>query len=129
MGLIGTDHLFKTTDGGKAWAMVNTDNLGTTVFRKIRYVTPSYVVASGSNGVFATSSDSGNTWEPVTPNPNVTGIIDFYFFDENNGVATGNGSYNSYILHTTDGGKTFTIHDDDPQDNSLFSFNTDPRKK
>ena len=129
-GLIVGRGIYKTTNGGKTWRAINIDNLAidptNASLRKIRYVRGSFAAVAGDNNTFATSSDGGGTWTPGTPNYNVSSINDFIFFDTSNGIAAGNGSL---LLHTSDGGKTFTFNPNDPQEGNLFSFNTDPLKK
>ena len=131
-GLIAGDAIYKTTNSGKTWRKIDIANLmidPTSSIRKIRFVTPSFAIAAANNNTFATSSDGGETWAPGTPNYNVSGISDFFFFDSTNGIALGNSSNGSLILHTSDGGRTFSIDFNDPQGGSLFSLNSDPRGK
>ncbi len=131
-GLIAGSEIYKTTNGGKSWRKINIDNLGLRpygpTFNKIKFITDSFVVAAGSPGMFAISSDGGETWTASSLNGNIGKVADFYFFDANNGVIAGDGK----IFYTHDGGKTFSFDVNYPQSidkTTYVSLNADPSGK
>jgi photosystem II stability/assembly factor-like uncharacterized protein len=128
-GLIAGSEIYKTTNGGRSWRKINIDNLGlwpnAPTFDKIKFITDSFVVAGGSPGMFAISSDGGETWTASSLNGNIFKVTDFYFFDANNGVIAGDGK----IFYTHDGGKTFSFDVNYPQPidvTTYSSLNADP---
>jgi len=128
IGLVAGNEIYKTTNGGRSWRKINIDNLGlwpnAPTFNKIKFITDSFVVAGGSPGIFAISSDGGETWTASSLNGNIGKVTDFYFFDTTNGVIAGDGK----IFYTHDGGKTFSFGVNYPPVR-IASINADPSGK
>lgn len=114
-------HVVTSTDG-ETWTQaehVPTRSTLTTVFS-----VGDRLWAGGHDAVIITSADKGRTWTRLFFEPERgQAVMDIYFTDEHNGVATG--SYGLY-LSTTDGGKTWeeTMVDEesDYHLNSLLNF-------
>ena len=111
-----------TSQDGDAWLQaehVPTRSTLTTVFS-----VGDRLWAGGHDAVIITSADKGKTWTRLFFEPERgQAVMDIYFTDENNGVATG--SYGLY-LYTSDGGSTWeeTMVDEesDYHLNSLLNF-------
>lgn len=130
-GLIAGNNIYKTTDAGRSWRKINIDNLGFNPrINKIKFITNSFAVLTGYNGLYARSVDGGETWT-ATSLPTGSGSVyfDFYFFDENSGIIVGDYSGGT-ILYTSDGGKTFLPVFNYPGNNaSYYTINADPLGK
>jgi photosystem II stability/assembly factor-like uncharacterized protein len=124
-GLIAGNEIYKTINGGRSWRKINIDKFGSwpngPTFDKIRFITDSVVVAAGSPGMFAISSDGGETWTASSVNVSIDKVTDFYFFDVDNGVIASDGK----IFYTHDGGKTLSFDLNDPPVH-IASLNADP---
>lgn len=106
--------LFRTTDGGRHWLPVQ-QQLFTSRFepRPIHFVTPEVgwvPVASGAApfpGLIAITHNAGRTFHTVS-NSNMN-IWNVSLVSPTDGWAIGNSpGGNGYLLHTTNGGRTFT---------------------
>ncbi|HEX4895792.1 MAG TPA: YCF48-related protein [Solimonas sp.] len=75
----------------------------------------SRLVAVGDHGVILTSED-GKAWQQV-PSPVSQMLTRLRFLDEKNGWAVG---YDATILHTADGGRTWSLQHRDPEARVLF---------
>ena len=65
-------YIFKTTDGGLTWAMLN-NGIGGVEFRDLEMFDDSAGLAVGDNGYFLRTSNGGNHWE--TGRLQVTGVV------------------------------------------------------
>jgi photosystem II stability/assembly factor-like uncharacterized protein len=108
----------KTIDGGKTWNLLNYpfDDIVSVSFvnDNIGYV--SMLTASGniaqshSGSKLIKTSDGGNSWQIIIPNPiddSGIGYYNLHFMNETEGFCTNNG-----ILHTHDGGNTWQKESD-----------------
>jgi photosystem II stability/assembly factor-like uncharacterized protein len=114
--------LFETTDGGRTWSNISSRIRGAAVagLCGLRVVNASAIYAVGRwNGpaVFVKSSDGGRTWSSRSLEPQATGLIDLWFFNEQDGFAVGGQGLGSseaeqrasrtVVLATADGGETW----------------------
>ncbi|HMQ70630.1 MAG TPA: hypothetical protein PKA90_16735, partial [Ignavibacteria bacterium] len=85
----------------------------------IQILDASHYFAAGDNGTFMKSSDGGDTWiinsqagvpDPAYGSGSTYRLYSGWFFDENNGIVTGQSVYNqqAYIRRTTNGGESFS---------------------
>lgn len=94
----------KTTNGGTTWTKPF-NNLSIEI-QNLFFVNQNTGWVIGINGAIMKTSNGGQSWSlqySSINNPNNTFNYGVYFVDENNGWVVGN-----YILHTTDGGITWT---------------------
>ena len=107
LGFFPECQVFKTTDGGNSWNLIQTWSSGTG--KKCYYylsglTTKIYYSCDGLN-VFKTI-DGGSYWQQVgLLNAQINGNGDFIFLDENNGLTVGG----SNISRTSNGGKNWNI--------------------
>jgi photosystem II stability/assembly factor-like uncharacterized protein len=114
--------LFETSDGGRTWNNISSRIRGATVAGMcgLRVVSPSAIYAVGRwNGpaVFVKSTDGGRSWTSVDLSPGATGLIDLWFFDEQEGFVVGGQGLGTteaeqrasrtVVLGTSDGGATW----------------------
>jgi photosystem II stability/assembly factor-like uncharacterized protein len=114
--------LFETTDGGVTWANISTRIRGDFVagLCGLRVVTPTSIYATGRwNGpaVFVASRDGGRSWSSRNLAPQATGLIDLWFFNEQDGFVVGGQGLGTseaeqrasrtVILATADGGASW----------------------
>ncbi|MBN2009655.1 T9SS type A sorting domain-containing protein [candidate division KSB1 bacterium] len=100
-------YVLKTNNGGNTWREIAVPN-----FTAITYLDTLNGFAGAIDAIYQTT-DGGYSWLPVRVDTNaVFYITKFYFFNEDNGWASGiNMHYTDtgILLNTTDGGKTWHI--------------------
>jgi photosystem II stability/assembly factor-like uncharacterized protein len=114
--------LFETEDGGRTWANISTRIAGPPVVGLcgMRVLGPRTVVAVGRwNGpaVFVKTTDGGRTWSSRSLDSLASGLVDVFFFNEQDGFAVGGlgvsiaeadqRASRTVILATSDGGETW----------------------
>ena len=93
---------YKTSDGGETWTEMIT-GITTSAMFSVYFVDANTGYAVGGAGTIIKTTDAGATW--MIQNSGVGDELHgVHFFDENIGWAVGN----YHILHTTDGGITWT---------------------
>jgi photosystem II stability/assembly factor-like uncharacterized protein len=101
--------IFKTTDGGLTWAMLN-NGIGGAEFRDLEMFDDNAGLAVGDNGYILRTENGGNRWD--THRVQVTGVVLFRnenlqavsVVDQNFAVAAG---YDGVVFKTFDRGKTW----------------------
>ncbi len=103
--------VMKTTDGGVTWASGVTDAANTNY--SVYFIDASTGFVSGGSRTYYSTTNGGSTWTPtvVASIPDAAGIIRaIYFADAQRGwILSTLSSTNGRILHTTDGGATWTL--------------------
>jgi photosystem II stability/assembly factor-like uncharacterized protein len=114
--------LFETGDGGRSWTNISERISGPPVIGLcgMRVLDPRTVVAVGrwsGPPVFVKTTDGGRTWTSRSLAGLATGLIDLYFFNEQDGFAVGGlgvgpteaeqRASRTVILSTSDGGETW----------------------
>lgn len=114
--------LYETEDGGRTWSNISTRIRGESVagLCGMRVLGPNSIVAVGRwNGPpsFVKSTDGGRTWTSRRLAPLATGLVDLFFFNEQDGFAVGGlgvgpsdaeqRASHTVILATNDGGETW----------------------
>jgi photosystem II stability/assembly factor-like uncharacterized protein len=113
--------LYETTDGGRTWANVSARIAGDPVVGLCGMrVLGSTIVAVGRwNGpaVFVKSADRGRTWTSRSVAPLASGLVDVFFFNDQDGFAVGGlglgtseaeqRASRTVVLRTSDGGATW----------------------
>ena len=106
--------ILKTEDGGKTWNVVDilVENLTDPIFKSIFMLNKKegWIVGSSDSGLIIHSKDGGNTWSRQESGIEY-GLSDVIFVDSLNGWTCGNKT-----LRTTDGGSTWDIVFEDPND-------------
>lgn len=108
--------LWHTIDGGASWELQPTMTSG--MIRALQFLTPytGFAVAreevqstGGSAGILLSTRDGGLTWSRLAPGA-LPGIQSVAFFDENNGLAIGDGTdrWPGGLYRTNDGGRSWT---------------------
>ena len=96
--------VFKTTDGGSSWSIINNNLPGISVTPLTIAIDPLYpetlYVSNGSMGVFK-STNGGNSWDQTKI---VGSSVSSLYFDPRNPEEMIAGSYGWGLLKTTDGG-------------------------
>ncbi|MBV6652221.1 MAG: T9SS type A sorting domain-containing protein [Mameliella sp.] len=111
--------LYRTTDGGENWAPVPPsaiDGPMPTGLCAIHVIDSEHIVAAGRVGspaVWMRSTDGGSTWKSASLSAYIQMITDIYFTSPTNGYIFGGTSPSvqlskARVLHTTDGGDTWT---------------------
>ncbi len=103
---VGTDGAAVTTDGGATWRYQ--EDVVTTELRDVAHTSAGWV-AVGRTG-FIMRSDDGTSWRRVQSGT-TQDLVAISFRDGLNGVALG---ISGTLLHTTDGGLSFTVLRDTP---------------
>ncbi len=98
--------MLKSSDGGNTW---NSKETGLTEnLRAISMISPGKVWATGDDGTILHSDDSGDTWQVQWSDTSMS-LSSVSFVDATHGwAAGGNNSGGSVLLHTTNGGLTWT---------------------
>jgi photosystem II stability/assembly factor-like uncharacterized protein len=115
-GVTDTQPLYETNDSGATWTKVTTISgpmpNGICGFWKIDDSNLVAVGRVGGPSFFLKSSDAGATWTSTNVSSQLPMLVDAHFNDANDGVLTGGSSTGAgsqcRILHTTDGGATWT---------------------
>lgn len=95
-------HLYKTTDGGNSWNLINSTVFDTYFFAGL-YMNGPHGYINYYKSISKTI-DSGKTWNSqLLPTSNIDWFTDAYFLSENSGWAI---SSNGIIFNTTNGGVT-----------------------
>lgn len=107
---MGSQDIFRTTDGGTTWNQVPNFPLGGSwYFQDYVSSTTGFL---GSNGALVRTTDAGATWELRSFYPDCPIMTGIAFLDATNGFASGSRpspSPESGIFRTTDGGLTWMI--------------------
>ncbi len=94
-------YVSKTTEGGSYWQTQKF--LKDTIIEDIQFLDESTGFAVGRKGVFWTITNSGEDWQTIQLDTNIS-LNCMYFIDVNTGWIAG-----SQILKTTDGGNTWNL--------------------
>lgn len=107
-----------TEDSGRTWTDI-TSRLPQPARKGLcgMAVADSNTIYAGGNwydttGYIVKSTDGGNTWGFIDMSAYTTSVIDMYFINKDEGFVTGKSTRpleTAIILHTTDGGQTWTI--------------------
>lgn len=89
---------FRTTDNGLNWTAIATPGTAYSV----AIAGPQNVIAVAGSNIMR-STDQGQSWTSIATT--ATGLQGVHFYDADNGMITGN---NGAVLHTSDGGLTWT---------------------
>jgi photosystem II stability/assembly factor-like uncharacterized protein len=105
-----------TNDGGDTWNAIDfhDDHLWGDI-KNIYFTDRWHGWLAGTEGMLSCTSDGGQNWEVICTSDDVSGIFnDILFMDDLNGWAVGGNFYpfQSHILHTEDGGNTWTRQGD-----------------
>ena len=109
--------LYETTDGGLTWSAVTNFNGPTPDgICGLEWIAPDTIYGAGryaGGAYFITSRDGGASWTSKDLNIPYDGFVDTHFFNEDEGYITGHvsapgGVDAARLLHTTDGGQTWT---------------------
>ncbi|MBW8361139.1 MAG: T9SS type A sorting domain-containing protein [Kaistella sp.] len=98
----------KTTDGGASWTTIYTDTLPGAL-TAIQFIDANQGWVVGDNGKILKTINGGTTWTPITP-PSSTNYTDLLvnFVDINTGWIAARDNNQFFMLHTTNGGNTWT---------------------
>ena len=106
-----TGLVMKTTDAGTTWTSSTTD--ASTANYSVYFLDANTGFVSGGNRTYYKTTNGGSTWTPtvVASIPDAAGVIRaIYFADTQRGwILSTLASTNGRILHTTDGGATWTL--------------------
>ncbi|RJP63777.1 MAG: T9SS C-terminal target domain-containing protein [Ignavibacteriales bacterium] len=102
--VIGDGVILKTTDSGINW---ETQRFDYQYLFGISFPNYNNGIVVGWYGRILKTSDSGINWDTQQLN-SLYYLRDVYFTDFNNGTIIGNTGYNGLILHTTNGGQTWS---------------------
>jgi photosystem II stability/assembly factor-like uncharacterized protein len=106
---LGIDgQLLETSNGGQSWRQGSSTVGGSTVRRKLQFVSSSTGWMSSGVGLSKTS-DGGATWS--TPASEMSGVDDFHFVDADHGWAISGGQF---LFHSTNGGSSWVRQFDLP---------------
>jgi photosystem II stability/assembly factor-like uncharacterized protein len=117
--------IYKTTNGGTNWTPIATDNTAGEI-TKMKFIDLNNGWIIGKNGKILKTLDGGVNWIPIT----TTGITSEYknksvhFINPNVGWISSkrdNSSDNAIVLHTTNGGTSWTTQST-PSNYSIFSI-------
>jgi photosystem II stability/assembly factor-like uncharacterized protein len=87
--IIGNNTLLKTTDGGLTWTDIAFESGGSN-YNNVQMISPQVIVLSSYSAIYITTN-GGQSWKSVDAYSNVREqILNYYFFDENAGVAASN---------------------------------------
>lgn len=95
--------IMRTSDGGNTWGVLPVE--GTQALFSVRKFRPDFLTITGYGGVLRISTDQGLTWPAVPMRSYGNSFYSSNFTDNNNGTLIG--EY-GLILHTSDGGNTWT---------------------
>lgn len=115
--------VFKTTDGGKNWGLQYSENLeqdGSTDFSDVEIIDKDNVIVVGDRTLLKTD-DGGVTWKKVYDSNRFYYFSDIEFVTPTEGWVVG---AQGIILHTTDGGETWTkkeIKEIDPKIETAYN--------
>jgi len=105
--------MLKTTNGGKNWLKLSMPKQSV-IFRKVQFISKTVGFVVSSDGSLLSTTDSGLNWSVDIIMPDSSGFFhdDLCFINENEGWMTGRKEGKNYgigiIMHTTNGGKTWT---------------------
>ena len=102
IGFNGGHGLYKTTDGGATWNLINA--LTGDDCHGISFLSPGVLIAAASGGGVKTSADDGATWTTVYNNTYTSQIRSLQVINSNTVVAAGGGG----VVITLDGGATWS---------------------
>lgn len=112
-----TKIIFKTTDAGETWNIVNEGSPGGFIFNKIDFINNDTGIVGGDYNNLYRTFDGGQTLQAINPSPDPwnmpIGVFDIYFLSAEKGfiaIDTGDvegGILGSAILKTTDVGTTW----------------------
>jgi photosystem II stability/assembly factor-like uncharacterized protein len=119
--LVGVGHPHITNDGGNTWTQQSVPNQGSLDLLGINFSDANNGWAVGGSelggGTILHTSDGGTTWTVQVPNGTTVGLQAVQFADASHGWAVGGTvypfapGYGVAILHTSDGGTTWTPQD------------------
>jgi photosystem II stability/assembly factor-like uncharacterized protein len=112
-------YLYKTTDSGATWNLLQDYSQQNLIITDIAFLTPQTGFLTGYNGQYLIerTTDGGGTWAPVYDQGGV-GAVQGIYFNGSNGYAAGD---NGMILVSSDTGHTWTSKSYATA-NSLFSI-------
>jgi photosystem II stability/assembly factor-like uncharacterized protein len=94
--------MLKTIDGGKTWALKQSNSKDH--FKQVQMVTNTVSYACGDKGTVTKSTDDGDSWVKLVP-VTASQLSGLFFFDENNGMVVG--QYGASFI-TNNGGVSWT---------------------
>jgi len=117
------NNIYHTTDGGSIWIQ-QASNIGKANALYFSDLLHGWVV--GENGLVLKTTDGGSNWTAVT-NASITSVSNsksVFFLDANNGWITNEEPSwpNHAILHTTNGGNSWTHQDPNFLNGSMFNI-------
>ncbi|HEY5591235.1 MAG TPA: leucine-rich repeat protein [Paludibacter sp.] len=117
------NNIYHTTDGGSIWIQ-QASNIGKANALYFSDLLHGWVV--GENGLVLKTTDGGSNWTAVT-NASITSVSNsksVFFLDANNGWITNEEPSwpNHTILHTTNGGNSWTHQDPNFLNGSMFNI-------
>lgn len=96
-------HVFRSTDGGKSWAQLESPDPENGSFFAINIISGNEVFIAGLRGVMYRSVDRGDNWKQITETLHKN-INAAYFVDKDTVLAVGN---DGAFFRSRDGGRTF----------------------
>jgi photosystem II stability/assembly factor-like uncharacterized protein len=109
-GFIATGNsevIYKTSNGGLNWTMMNVNNVGgwPRMINDFGFYSPLIGVAVGTNGRILRTTNSGNTWVPITSGVS-NSLNGVNFATSSIGIIVGD----QVILRTTNGGASWAVN-------------------
>lgn len=107
--------LYYTSNSGRDWNKINQIRSARPTPAQLRFITPEVgciPLASGAgpiSGGFMFTRDGGKSFDTMDANGGITSALEVDFTSRQQGWAIGtDANYGDYLVHTTDGGKTWT---------------------
>jgi photosystem II stability/assembly factor-like uncharacterized protein len=122
-GGVAVSYIWRTTNGGTSWNTQLTDS-SSGRFLNLQFIDLNNGWVVGDSGKLFRTTDGGTNWTRITNTGNISNHNAVFFLDANVGWIGSRVSGNQdqgIILHTTNGGGSWTIQDT-PSQNDIFSI-------